>query len=145
MAPAERDAFLATEGAARLRRLVELVDELGRPWHHRGRGVLARLERGRGVERVLIADDDRRAHMCEAGGVGLERLRAIAVAHGADGVAGDVPPGEALAPGGGLLLGELIQSKARLLSITIVDPWTEITTAKFREDQIGRASCRERV
>jgi tagatose-1,6-bisphosphate aldolase len=35
MAPAERDRFLASEGRARLRALVDLVDELGRPWHAR--------------------------------------------------------------------------------------------------------------
>jgi tagatose-1,6-bisphosphate aldolase len=35
LAPADRDAFLATIGAARLRRLVELADATGRPWHDR--------------------------------------------------------------------------------------------------------------
>jgi tagatose-1,6-bisphosphate aldolase len=34
-APAERDAFLATTGVERLRRLVDLVDRAGRPWHER--------------------------------------------------------------------------------------------------------------
>lgn len=33
--PPERDAFLRTTGRGRLRRLVDLVDELGRPWHAR--------------------------------------------------------------------------------------------------------------
>jgi tagatose 1,6-diphosphate aldolase len=33
--PAERDAFLRTAGRERLSRLVELVDELGRPWDDR--------------------------------------------------------------------------------------------------------------
>lgn len=32
---AERDAWLATEGVARMRRLVELVDREGTPWRHR--------------------------------------------------------------------------------------------------------------
>jgi tagatose-1,6-bisphosphate aldolase len=32
LAPSERDAWLASEGAARLRRLVELVDREARPW-----------------------------------------------------------------------------------------------------------------
>jgi len=35
MTPAERDAWLATEGRSRLERLVRLVDEQGRPWHAR--------------------------------------------------------------------------------------------------------------
>ena len=35
MAPAARDEFLATTGRKRLRRLVDLVDEVGRPWHAR--------------------------------------------------------------------------------------------------------------
>ncbi len=35
MAPADRDAWLASEGRRRLERLVRLVDELGRPWHAR--------------------------------------------------------------------------------------------------------------
>ena len=33
--PDARDHFLATEGRARLQALVELVDEVGRPWHAR--------------------------------------------------------------------------------------------------------------
>ncbi len=33
--PAERDAWLATEGRARLRRLADLVNELGTPWEPR--------------------------------------------------------------------------------------------------------------
>jgi tagatose 1,6-diphosphate aldolase len=33
--PIERDVFLRTTGRERLRRLVDLVDELGRPWHAR--------------------------------------------------------------------------------------------------------------
>jgi len=35
MPPAARDAWLATEGRARLQRLADLVDELGRPWEPR--------------------------------------------------------------------------------------------------------------
>jgi tagatose 1,6-diphosphate aldolase len=35
MEPAARDAFLATTGRERLRRLADLVDERGRPWHDR--------------------------------------------------------------------------------------------------------------
>jgi hypothetical protein len=35
MAPEARDAFLATTGRERLRRLVDLVDVRGRPWHDR--------------------------------------------------------------------------------------------------------------
>jgi tagatose 1,6-diphosphate aldolase len=35
MEPDARDRFLATEGRARLRTLVELVDDVGRPWHAR--------------------------------------------------------------------------------------------------------------
>ena len=35
MAPDARDAFLATTGRERLRRLVDLVDVRGRPWHAR--------------------------------------------------------------------------------------------------------------
>lgn len=35
LAPEARDRFLATEGRARLGRLVDLVDRLGRPWHER--------------------------------------------------------------------------------------------------------------
>ena len=35
MAPAARDAFLATTGRERLQRLVDLVDEVGRPWDAR--------------------------------------------------------------------------------------------------------------
>lgn len=35
LAPEARDRFLATEGRARLGRLVALADRLGRPWHER--------------------------------------------------------------------------------------------------------------
>jgi tagatose 1,6-diphosphate aldolase len=35
MEPAARDAFLATTGRERLRRLVDVVDGAGRPWHER--------------------------------------------------------------------------------------------------------------
>jgi tagatose 1,6-diphosphate aldolase len=35
MEPRARDEFLATTGRERLRRLVDVVDELGRPWHER--------------------------------------------------------------------------------------------------------------
>lgn len=35
MEPADRDAFLAATGTDRLRRLVEVVDEAGHPWHER--------------------------------------------------------------------------------------------------------------
>jgi tagatose-1,6-bisphosphate aldolase len=33
--PAARDAFLATTGRERLRRLADLADAAGRPWHER--------------------------------------------------------------------------------------------------------------
>ena len=39
--PRERDAWLESEGRARLRRLVDLVDAEGLPWHARSRGTLA--------------------------------------------------------------------------------------------------------
>jgi tagatose-1,6-bisphosphate aldolase len=39
MPPAERDAWLATEGRRRLERLVRLVGEQGRPWHERPNAV----------------------------------------------------------------------------------------------------------
>jgi len=39
--PGERDAWLASEGRARLGRLVDLVDAEGLPWHARPRGTLA--------------------------------------------------------------------------------------------------------
>jgi tagatose 1,6-diphosphate aldolase len=39
--PRERDSWLQSEGRARLRRLVELVDAEGLPWHARPRGPLA--------------------------------------------------------------------------------------------------------
>jgi tagatose 1,6-diphosphate aldolase len=35
MGPAERDVFLATTGRAKLRRIVDLVERSGRPWHER--------------------------------------------------------------------------------------------------------------
>ena len=35
MAPAARDGFLLTNGRERLRRLADLVDRAGRPWHER--------------------------------------------------------------------------------------------------------------
>jgi tagatose-1,6-bisphosphate aldolase len=38
--PADRDAWLESEGRTRLRRLVELVDAEGLPWHARSRGTL---------------------------------------------------------------------------------------------------------
>jgi tagatose 1,6-diphosphate aldolase len=41
MAPAERDAWLASEGRRRLERLVRLVDEQGLPWHARPNAVTA--------------------------------------------------------------------------------------------------------
>lgn len=41
MAPADRDAWLASEGRRRLERLVRLVDEEGRPWHDRPNDVTA--------------------------------------------------------------------------------------------------------
>ena len=50
MAPAERDAFLATEGRARLRRLAELVDEVAAPW--RPRWAAAKHARRAGVRLV---------------------------------------------------------------------------------------------
>jgi tagatose-1,6-bisphosphate aldolase len=39
LGPPERDAFLDTTGIGRLRRLVELVDRIGRPWHERPSSV----------------------------------------------------------------------------------------------------------
>ena len=41
MTPADRDAWLASEGRSRLRRLVDLVDAEGLSWHTRERGTLA--------------------------------------------------------------------------------------------------------
>jgi len=41
MAPSDRDAWLASEGRARLKRLVDLADAEGLPWHARPRGTLA--------------------------------------------------------------------------------------------------------
>jgi tagatose-1,6-bisphosphate aldolase len=48
MAPADRDAWLASEGRRRLERLVHLVDELGRPWHERPNAVTSASEPGDG-------------------------------------------------------------------------------------------------
>jgi hypothetical protein len=43
--PADRDAWLATEGVARMRRLVDIVEREARPWRERsplaGRAELA--------------------------------------------------------------------------------------------------------
>ncbi len=46
--PAERDAWLTTEGARRLGRLVRLVDEQGLPWHARPNAVTAAAVPGDG-------------------------------------------------------------------------------------------------
>jgi tagatose 1,6-diphosphate aldolase len=48
MAPAERDAWLATEGRQRLERLVRLVDAAGTPWHARPNPVTVSAEPGDG-------------------------------------------------------------------------------------------------
>jgi hypothetical protein len=48
MAPADRDAWLATEGRRRLERLVRLVDEQGRPWVSRPNPVTAATMPGDG-------------------------------------------------------------------------------------------------
>ena len=52
LAPADRDAFLATTGAARLRRLVELADAAGRPWHDRPNRLTALPDPGDGWYRA---------------------------------------------------------------------------------------------
>ena len=52
MDPPARDAFLATTGRARLARLVELVDRLGRPWHERRTRVTSAAEPGDGWYRA---------------------------------------------------------------------------------------------
>jgi tagatose 1,6-diphosphate aldolase len=46
--PADRDAWLSTEGRRRLERLVRLVDELGLPWHARPNAALSALAVGDG-------------------------------------------------------------------------------------------------
>ena len=51
-APAERDAFLATTGVARLRRLADLVDAGGRPWHDRPNRLAAAPTPGDGWYRA---------------------------------------------------------------------------------------------
>ncbi len=48
MAPAERDAWLATEGRRRLDRLAQLVDAAATPWHVRPNPVAASPEPGDG-------------------------------------------------------------------------------------------------
>ncbi len=48
MAPDERDRFLATTGRARLRRLAELVDAVGRPWHERSTRITSAPPPGEG-------------------------------------------------------------------------------------------------
>ena len=48
MAAPERDAWLATEGRARLETLVRLVDELGTPWHARPNPLTAAAAPGDG-------------------------------------------------------------------------------------------------
>lgn len=48
MPPAERDAWLATEGRARLRRLIDLVDELGHQWEPRWAAATAPESPGEG-------------------------------------------------------------------------------------------------
>ena len=48
LAATDRDAWLATEGRRRLRRLVDLADEHGRPWHARPGPLSAPPEPGEG-------------------------------------------------------------------------------------------------
>ena len=48
MEAAERDRFLATTGRERLRRLVELVDAVGRPWHERSTRITSAPPPGEG-------------------------------------------------------------------------------------------------
>ncbi len=48
----ERDAFLETTGRDRLRRLVDLADELGRPWHERATPLTAATDPGEGWYRT---------------------------------------------------------------------------------------------
>lgn len=48
MAPDERDRFLATTGRERLRRLAELVDRVGRPWHERSTRITSAPPPGEG-------------------------------------------------------------------------------------------------
>jgi tagatose-1,6-bisphosphate aldolase len=49
---ADRDAFLATEGRARLQRLVDLVDREGHPWHARPGRIATAPEPGDGWYRA---------------------------------------------------------------------------------------------
>jgi len=48
MAPGQRDRFLATTGRERLRRLTELVDAVGRPWHERSTRIASAPPPGEG-------------------------------------------------------------------------------------------------
>ena len=48
LAPAARDAFLRSTGRLRLGRLVDLVDELGRPWDARPGPLVPTPEPGSG-------------------------------------------------------------------------------------------------
>jgi tagatose-1,6-bisphosphate aldolase len=52
MAPADRDAWLSSEGRRRLERLVRLVDEQGRPWHDRPNHVTSAPAPGDGWYRA---------------------------------------------------------------------------------------------
>jgi tagatose-1,6-bisphosphate aldolase len=52
LAPADRDAFLAGTGAARLRRLVDLADAAGHPWHERPNRLTALPDPGDGWYRA---------------------------------------------------------------------------------------------
>jgi tagatose 1,6-diphosphate aldolase len=52
MAPPARDAFLAETGRARLRRLADLVDAVGRPWHDRPGRVASAPQPGDGWYRA---------------------------------------------------------------------------------------------
>lgn len=52
MAPADRDAWLASEGRRRLERLVRLVDEQGLPWHERPNAVTSAPTPGDGWYRA---------------------------------------------------------------------------------------------
>ncbi len=48
MTPGSRDAFLATTARERLRRLVDLADSAGRPWHERSSPLSLAVALGEG-------------------------------------------------------------------------------------------------
>ena len=62
MEPADRDEFLATTGRSRLRRLVDLVDAAGRPWHERpgpaATSLRSRATAGTGLLTVSTTDPE---------------------------------------------------------------------------------------